>query len=263
MLDKIVESCQYLLHNFPDADYVRSYLNSRLNISSQELFQFGYFPPINNISCLTDLIGEDALYNAGLLVPSYINNIYDPQYANENSNIMKLNYSYFEDFQLIMPFKNAYGKSVGLVGRTMLSDDDMKSKNISKYKNTKQSEFFKKGNFLFGLYENKKYILEQNSVFIVEGQFDVIKAVERGFKNIVALGNSNMTVYQFTLICRYTNNIFLLLDNDEAGKKGRKKIVNQFGKFANIQNFYIPESYKDIDEYLTKSGDTSLQLTIK
>lgn len=86
----------------------------------------------------------------------------------------------------------------------------------------------------------------------MEGQFDVIKAVEKGFKNIVALGNSNMTAYQFSVISRYSNNLFLLLDNDEAGQKGRKRIISKFGQLANIRNFYIPDDYKDIDEYITK-----------
>jgi len=134
---------------------------------------------------------------------------------------------------------------------------------IPKYKNTSETNAFKKGNLLFGLYENKQSIIEKDCVYIVEGQFDVIKAVEKGFTNIVALGNSHMTSYQFSVISRYTDNIFLLLDNDEAGEKGRKRIVEKFGKLANIQNFYLPESYKDIDEYFTKTGDESVSFDIK
>jgi len=42
------------------------------------------------------------------------------------------------------------------------------------------------------------------------------------------------------------------LDNDEAGQKGRKQIISKFGQLANIRNFYIPDEYKDIDEYITK-----------
>jgi DNA primase len=113
------------------------------------------------------------------------------------------------------------------------------------------------------LYENKQHIIDQNCVYVVEGQFDVIKAVEKGFKNIVALGTSNMNSYQFSVISRYTDNIFLLLDNDEAGEKGRKSAISKFGKLANIQNFYLPESYKDIDEYFTKSNDDAVSFVVK
>jgi DNA primase len=158
-----------------------------------------------------------------------------------------------------MPFNDAYGSPVAIVGRTLLSDDERKSQKISKYKNT----VFQKGNFIFGLFENKNYILNDNSVFIVEGQFDVIKANEKGLNNIVALGNSNMTNYQFSVISRYTNNMFLLLDNDEAGEKGRKRIIDKFGNFANIQNFYLPNDYKDIDDYLTHNSYESISYLIK
>jgi DNA primase len=165
-----------------------------------------------------------------------------------------------------MPYKDAYGNVVGIVGRSLLSDEDRRVKKISKYNNTEyvsKEIKFKKGNFLYGLYENKKDIIEKDGVFIVEGQFDVIKAVEKGFTNIVALGNSNMSIYQFSLINRYTNNIFLLLDKDEAGDKGRKRILDKFGNLANIHNFYLPDGYKDIDEYLSSNSYESLTFSVR
>lgn len=241
MLEKIVESCRFLLNNYPDARPSKSYLDSRLNNDSQELFQFGYFPGVQNISVLADLVGEETLAKEKLLFTKEIEDSLFPR---------KVQYCYFEDYPLVMPFRDPYGKVAGLVGRTLLSDKEQKEKGVSKYKNTK----FEKGNFVFGLYENKQHILQNNSVYIVEGQIDVIKAVEVGRKNIVALGNSNMTSYQFSVISRYSNNLFLLLDNDEAGQKGRKRIVNKFGQFANIRNLYLPDNYKDIDEYITKGG---------
>ena len=72
-----------------------------------------------------------------------------------------------------------------------------------------------------------------------------------------------MSDYQFSLLTRYTNDIFLLLDNDEAGEKGRKKIISKFSKFANIHNFYLPEPYKDIDEYLSQNSYESISFIMK
>ena len=63
-----------------------------------------------------------------------------------------------------------------------------------------------------------------------------------------------MTAFQFSLICRYTNNLYLLLDNDEAGNKGRDAIHKKYGNFANIKNGFIPPPYKDIDEYLSSKS---------
>jgi DNA primase len=264
MLDKIIESCTYLLNNFPGAQECRDYLDSRLDRKSQEFFNFGYFPDAKNINVLIDMVGEDTLIREKLL---WHKNIED------SLGYHSLPINYFENNPLVMPFKNTYGKNVAIVGRTLLSGDDLTALNEElgkmgqykafKYKNTQETSSFKKGNLLFGLYENKQDIIDKNCVYVVEGQFDVIKAVEKGFKNIVALGTSNMSNYQFSVISRYTDNIFLLLDNDNAGEKGRKAIINRFGKFANIQNFFLPDSYKDIDEYLTKSNDESISFVIK
>jgi DNA primase len=159
-----------------------------------------------------------------------------------------------------MPYRDNQGKIIALVGRSLLNDADREEKKVHKYKNTTK---FKKGNVLFGLYENKQYILDQNCVYVVEGQFDVIKAVEKGFSNIVGLGTASMTPYQFSVISRYTDNIRLLLDNDDTGEKGRKLILGKFGKLANIQNFYLLDSFKDIDEYFTKSGEDSVSFVVR
>lgn len=239
MYDKIVESCRFLLNNFHEAQTSKSYLDSRLKLESQEKWGFGYFPNIDNISVLMDLVGEETLKKLDLLSSKDIEDILSPR------RIMR---NFFEDHPLIMPQRDTYGKIVALIGRTLLPESIRQAKDIFKYKNTS----FKKGNYLFGLFENKQSILDQGLVFVVEGQLDVIKAGEVGLTNIVGLGTNSMTDYQFSIISRYSNNIHLLLDNDEGGQKGRKRIINKFGKMANIQNFYIPEYYKDIDEYITK-----------
>lgn len=241
LFNQIVETCQYLLNNYPEAQDCKKYLDERLTISSQEKFQFGYFPNLDNLTALTSILGEDILKQCKIL---------DVREIGNSISSHGIKFLYFDNYQLIMPFKDPYGKIVALVGRSLLSDQERKFKNISKYKNT----IFTKGNYVFGLFENKEEILKDDLVYVVEGQFDVIKSSEKGLNNIVALGNSSMTAYQFSMIKRYTNNIILLLDNDEAGEKGRKLIMDKFGTFANIQNFYLPEEYKDIDEFLSKNN---------
>lgn len=254
MLDKIIDSCQFLLNNYPDAKNALDYLDSRVSKDIQNEFQFGYIPNKDNLAVLTSLINKDDLEKNGLI---FSKNIEDA-WCSRTVDIC-----YFENYPLILPFKNIYGQNVGIIGRTLLSEQERKVKQIPKYKNSAESSNFKKGHLLFGLFENKQSILENNCAYIVEGQFDVIKAYEKGFRNVVALGNSNMTVYQFSVITRYTDNIFLLLDNDVAGEKGRAKILENFGKLANIQNFYLPSEYKDIDDYLTNNTDSSLSFIVK
>jgi DNA primase catalytic core len=250
MLNKIVESCRYLLNNYSEAQDCKNYLDSRLSAQSQELFEFGYFPNLNNIDSLVSLVGENSLLENNLL---YTRDIEDSLFPR------KIKFSFFEYHPLIMPYKDVYGNVIALIGRSLLSDSERSKNKIFKYKNTP----FNKSKHLFGLFENKKDILEKGCVFIVEGQFDVIKAVQHGFKNVVCLGGSDMSAAQFALITRYTNNLCILLDNDEAGNKARKKISEKYGDHAYITNFYLPEPYKDIDEFLSSNKYEDLSFVIK
>ena len=240
-LDKITEICQSLLHDSPEAENVLNYINDRVSRESKDKFLFGYFPCSNNITLLSNMVGEDVLKENKLLLS---------RQSSESSKLI----NYFEDHPMVIPYRDVYGNIIALMGRSILSESDRKEKKISKYKNT----IFNKGNHLFGLYEAKEEILSSGFVYVVEGQFDVIKAVEKGIKNIVGLGNSNMTPYQASLLSRYTDTVFLILDNDEAGEKGRKRIVDKFGEHLNINNLYLPEGYKDIDEYLSQNSSESL-----
>jgi len=245
VLDQIIQSCSYLLEHYPNAKHVKNYLDHRLSESSQLPWGFGYFPPSREMSSLLDLVSQDTLLQSKLL---RINTMEDAQGPSHDV------WNYFEDYPLVMPYRNFYGHVVALVGRSLLSEAELKVKKIPKYKNTIETPDFKKGNLLFGLYENKRAILEKGCVYVVEGQFDVIKAGQIGFDNVIALGTSNMTLWQYSAILRYTDNIILLLDNDEAGYRGRERIIGKYGQFANIRNFYVPEEFKDIDQYITEAN---------
>jgi DNA primase len=246
-MDNIANHCRYLLTNSPEANQVQEYLDSRISKSSQELFQLGFYPPPNQLSLLTYSISEQELKNQKLL---YTLNI------NDSLSQRKINISYFEHHSILFPFKNPYGKTIALVARTLIPEQERKNLKIVKYKNT----IFKKSNYLFGLYENQKNILETNQVFLVEGQFDAIKATEAGLNNVVALGSSYLTPNQLALILRYTNNIHLLLDNDEAGKKGKNLILKKYDCYANFINHDIPEPFKDIAEFLETNSINDLNL---
>lgn len=247
--DSIVNQCRYLLNNSPVAEDILSYLDTRVSKEAQEFFEFGFFPGNQNINLLTNTLGEATLREAQLL--------YSREFQ-DSIGARSLIVSFFEHWPLVMPYKDLYGNTIALVGRSILGDEERKVLNISKYKNTT----FEKGQHLFGLFEAKKYIMEQGFVYVVEGQFDVIKAWERGIRNVVALGNSNMTDYQFSLLLRYTDNILLLLDNDEAGKKGRSRAIAKYNKLADIKNIYLPKGYKDIDECLKSTEGNYLPFVL-
>jgi len=234
--DDIVAVCNNLLYNCPIGDKALTYLNNRLTKEAQLKFGFGFFPPQDQLKMLLSFIDEATLIENNLL---YVKNI-DSEY--------KILFSTLEQHNLILPYRDVYGKIIGLVGRSLLDDEERSILQLSKYKNTD----FKKSKHLFGLYESKRAILDTGYVYIVEGQFDCIQAHNRGIENVIALGSSNMSTEQLILLLRYTNNIKLLLDNDEAGKLGRERILEKYGRYTTFSNLYIPSGFKDLDELLSE-----------
>lgn len=237
MLEQITEICQELLNNFPEAFEVREYLDKRIEKEVQKEFQMGYFPNSDNLHLIVDIIGEERLVKSELFYYRFL----------EGERTLA---SILENHNMVMPYKNAYGKTIALVGRTILTDSEFKRLNISKYKNSQ----FKKKNHLFGLYRAKPAILKEDCVYVVEGQFDCIRAMTNGIENCVCLGSGNMTFNQFATLTRYTDNIIMLLDNDKAGNEGMDKAVANYGKKANITKACIPEGYKDLDQFLESEG---------
>jgi DNA primase catalytic core len=215
-----------------------NYLNLRVPQKIKGFTSFGWFPPNYSINKIFQYIKPEILQELDLI---YKSSSFDSGHEEE------VWVSKFNNHNLIMPYHNSYGDIVGLVGRTLLSSQDQKKLQISKYKNT---SILKSAN-LFGLYQAKKSIIEKDLVYVVEGQFDCITCHRFGYTNVVALGGSSFSIYHLLLLKRFTNNICLVLDNDIAGEKSKSKIINKFGSMANFSIFELKEE-NDIDEYLNK-----------
>ena len=241
---QVMYVCSTLLHYHPLAHEAREYLSSRVPTFNISGFTLGYFPDNNNLNLLLDKVDLEILQELGLV---YLRRVSDTGVTEERPQSILSNHN------IVLPYQNLYGDTIGLVGRTLLSKEDMKLNKVSKYKNSE----LKKSLNLFGLNLAKHNIIAKNHVIIVEGQFDCITAHRFGFNNVVALGGVSFSKYHFYLLKRYTNNIYLLLDNDEAGQRERDNILSRYGNLANIQTMQIDSRYKDIDEYLRKSTDHS------
>ena len=241
-MDDLLPVLSDLLESFPGAQLCRDYLDKRLSKASQKHFRFGFFPEQKDLHLLIDAFGEERLMQLELIF-DYMR------------GTMRERHGILEKHNLVIPFSDLYGKTITLAGRSLLSDDARREARIPKYKNTS----FKKGRHLFGLNEAREAILKEDSVIVFEGQIDLIKAHEAGIQNVVALGSSNMTFTQLSLLLRYTTNIFLLLDSDEPGQIGTSKIKANFSRFANIQALSLPMGYKDIDELSKEASGNEIR----
>jgi len=123
---------------------------------------------------------------------------------------------HFDRFKgrVIFPIQNISGRVIGFGGRTLLAD-----KKIAKYLNSPESEIYHKSKVLYGLNHAKKAIIEKDICYIVEGYTDVISLSQNGVENVVSSSGTSLTIDQIKLIKRYSSNITILFDSDQAGIK--------------------------------------------
>ena len=116
--------------------------------------------------------------------------------------------------RVIFPWIGVSGKTVAFGGRVL----DARTKGVSqKYVNSPDSVIYHKDHELYGIYQAKKEIARQDCVYMVEGYTDVISMHQCGLENVVANSGTALSVHQIHLLHRFTSNIVLVYDGDEAG----------------------------------------------
>lgn len=114
--------------------------------------------------------------------------------------------------RVIFPIHNLTGKVIGF-GARILSGDKTKAK----YLNSPESEIYNKSQTLYGIYFAKNEISRLDNCILVEGYADVLSMHQAGIENTVASSGTSLTTEQIRLISRYTKNITILYDGDNAG----------------------------------------------
>ena len=116
--------------------------------------------------------------------------------------------------RVIFPWLNVSGRVVAFGGRLL----DSRTKGVQqKYVNSPDSEIYHKERELYGLFQAKKAIAKEERVYMVEGYTDVIAMHQCGVENVVANSGTALSKHQIRLLRRFTQNITLLYDGDEAG----------------------------------------------
>lgn len=148
--------------------------------------------------------------------------------------------------RLIFPLLDYRDHIVGFSGRILPTS---KNPNLAKYINSPETEIYHKSQMLFGLNLAKEAIRQENSVIVVEGEFDMISPYQSGFKNIVALKGTAFTQEQLQLLRRYTDTLILALDSDFAGDNAARKSIELADSMEfDIKVLNLGDKYKDPDE---------------
>ncbi|ASZ11751.1 DNA primase [Chitinophaga sp. MD30] len=151
--------------------------------------------------------------------------------------------------RVIFPIHNQSGKTIGFGARILVKSD-----RAPKYINSPENEIYFKSKVLYGAYYARHAIDRQNECLLVEGYTDVISLHQAGIENVVSSSGTSLTVDQLRLIKKFTNNLTLLFDGDNAGVKAALRGLDlAIEEGLNVKLVLIPDK-EDPDSYVQKIG---------
>jgi len=149
--------------------------------------------------------------------------------------------------RIMFPIQSESGSVIAFGGRTLLDDP-------AKYMNSPDSPLFHKSHHLYGFYQAKKHIREERSAVLVEGYFDVVSLHQHGIQNSVAALGTALASDQVHLLNRFTSDIFLFYDGDDAGVKATLRGVERMLSHNISPRIISCGAFKDPDELVRKEG---------
>lgn len=151
--------------------------------------------------------------------------------------------------RIIFPIHNQSGKVLGFGARIIKSNDK-----APKYINTPENEIYVKSKLLYGSYFARLAIDKADECLLVEGYTDVVSLHQAGIENVVASGGTSLTPDQLRLIKKYTNNLTIIYDGDNAGIKAALRGLDlALEESLNVKLVLIPDK-EDPDSYVNKVG---------
>ena len=236
-----------ILKNDPDGIAIgKQYFRSRgVRDDIIEKFQLGYAPQ-----------KRDALAQASKIKG------YKPEFLVKTGLCIEGEKGVYDRYagRAIFPWFNVSGKVVAFGGRVL----DSRTKGVAqKYVNSPDSDIYHKERELYGIYQAKKAIVKEDRVFMVEGYTDVIAMHQAGIENVVANSGTALSTYQIHMLHRFTNNITLLYDGDEAGihaaMRGTDMLLEEG---MNIKVLLLPDG-DDPDSFARKHSTEELKQYIE
>jgi DNA primase len=151
--------------------------------------------------------------------------------------------------RIIFPVHNHSGKVLGFGARILKSNDK-----APKYINTPENEIYVKSRILYGSWIARMAIDKADECLLVEGYTDVIALHQAGIENVVASGGTSLTTDQLRLVKKYTNNLTIIYDGDQAGVKAALRGLDMaLEEGLQVKLVLIPGN-EDPDSYVNKLG---------
>ena len=234
----------YLLKKEEGINIGLSYLKERgFREDIIQKFELGYNPEARDIfanAALSMQYNKDLLIKSGLVV-------------NRETGLQD-NYR----GRIIFPIHNQSGKVMGFGARLIRKNDK-----APKYINTPENEIYVKSKILYGLWFARQAIDKAEECLLVEGYTDVVSLHQAGVENVVASGGTSLTPDQLRLIKKYTPNLTILYDGDDAGIKAALRGLDlALEEGLNVQLVLLPNK-EDPDSYIQKNGAATFNEFIK
>ncbi len=222
-----------LNENLDGKTKVLNYLKKRgFNNEIIEKFCIGFSPNVKNAftkKALKKSYNLEMLIKAGLTIKNYE---FDRFYG-----------------RLIFPIHNVSGKIIAFGARNL-----NKNNKIAKYINSPETEIYQKSRELYGMYFAKNTVVKKNKCYLVEGYTDVLSLFQNGIKNVVSSSGTSLTTEQIRIIKRFTKNVCILYDGDEAGIGASLRGIDLILKEGlNVKIVLFPDG-EDPDSYSKKIG---------
>jgi len=174
--------------------------------------------------------------------------------------------------RIMFPIEDIIGKPIGFGGR-IISEKSNTARQSAKYINTPETKIYSKSKNIYHIYQAKNFIVDMDEVLIVEGYTDVMALYQSGFKNAVASLGTALTSDQIKILGRFTKNIVLVFDSDQAGMNASLKGMERLREYNERLDLYFESNLnikvaileKDYDpaEFILKKGKQLFKEKIK
>ncbi|GAB3706301.1 DNA primase [Spirosoma flavus] len=160
--------------------------------------------------------------------------------------------------RVMFPIHNVSGRVIAFGARILKVD-----KNQPKYLNSPETAAYHKSQVLYGIFQAKQAIRQEDVCYLTEGYTDVISLHQAGIKNVVASSGTSLTTEQIRLISRFTPNVTILYDGDAAGIKAALRGLDMIlEEGLNLRLLLLPDG-EDPDSFVHRIGAESFKLYIK
>ena len=151
--------------------------------------------------------------------------------------------------RVMFPIHNLAGRVIAFGGRILKED-----KKTAKYLNSPESEIYHKSKVVYGIFQAKREISKTEKCYLVEGYTDVLSMHQAGIENVVASSGTALTADQIRLIKRFTTNVTIIYDGDEAGIKASLRGIDLvLEEGMNVKVLLLPTG-EDPDSFAKKMG---------